>query len=787
VGARFCCDGCAAVRELLEGAGLERYYELRGDGPAPRPAQTARASSMPAFVELLGERVRSSNGLVRVQADLQGLHCAACVWLVERLFERREGARSIVVNPARGTVDLCVAPTFAMAEFASDLAACGYVLGPLGEGKTRATSDLPLRMGIAIALAMNTMIFAISRYAGLGDDLVGRFFDALAFALAAASVAVGGPPFFRATIEAARRGALHLDAPISLGIVAAFVSSAVAFARGEGGAVYFDTLTVFVALMLVGRWLRQRAVERARGLLLDTDGALGLLVRVLDGAAPRIVPAAEVRKGDTLLLVPGDVLPLSVELTSPAAELSLSWITGESRPVAFAAGDTLPAGGFVAGESPVKARSLESFETSSLRTLLSVTDRSSARAPLVGLWHRLGTYYVATVLAVALVAGLGWWLATGDAHRTGDVLTSLFIVTCPCALGIAVPLAYDVFHAELRRLGVFVRSDDLLDRAVGLRRVVFDKTGTLTTGRLRLANAAPLDALEPAARRALAWLAFASNHPKASAVLVALRDRGETPEGEPPGELVEVAGRGVELRAPSGTFRLGRGDFAAGLPADRFALGLDGAPLAELELVEELRAGARAELDRLRARGLDVWVLSGDAAPRVHALAERAGVPPSQAEGDLSPSDKAERLGALGADEALYVGDGINDAPAFRAARCSGTPAIDRPFVPARTDFFFVRPGLEAVGAVLEAAALHRQTVRRVLAVAFAYNAATIALAAAGRLSPLLCAVLMPASSLAAIATVLHGARRARAALAAVGQQSAEAQACRPTPEARAA
>jgi len=708
-----------------------------------RPAAQAPGD---AWLALLEERIQGAAGLVPLRADLQGIHCAACVWLVEHLFRRLPGAHAIVVNPGRGSLEATVDASFPVRRFALDLAACGYGLGATGRAKEAVTSDLRLRMGVCIALAMNAMIFAIGRYAGLAGGPLARFFDALGFGLATLSVMVGAPTFFRAALSALRRGALHLDVPISLGIATAYASSAWSFFRGRD-AIYFDTLAVFVALMLVGRFLRERAIERARAQILEADPAESLFVRRVSGGSTEIVPARDVRSGDVLLLAAGDVVPVEGELESARAELALEWITGESEPVAFERGGVVPAGAFVSESGSVRLRARQDFAVSDLRALLAPPAEPSGPTAF---WNTVGTVYVAAVLVVAALAGAGWWTFSHDVGRTADVLTSIFIVTCPCALGIALPLAYELFHARLAGLGVRVRSSSLLDRARGVRTVVFDKTGTLTTGELRLENPEVLASLEDEDRRALAWMTLQTSHPKALAVRRAL------PPADVLGSCTEHPARGLSALVGAHEYRLGKGDFVASLPTSAFAFARDGRVLASFELREEPRPDAAEEVRALRDGGFSVRVLSGDAPERVAALAARVGV--EDAEGGLSPWEKAQRL-RENAKDALFVGDGINDAPAFREALCSATPVVDRPFVPARTDFFLVGSGLRGVRGVLEAARSLHRVVTRNLVLALSYNVATLVLACAGLLSPLLCAVLMPASSVTAILLSLAGAR----------------------------
>jgi Cu2+-exporting ATPase len=362
---------------------------------------------------------------------------------------------------------------------------------------------------------------------------------------------------------------------------------------------------------------------------------------------------------------------------------------------------------------------------------------------------RVVRWYVALVLLAAAAGFLAWLSATGDAVRALEVATAVLVVTCPCGFGIATPLAYELAHAGLRRVGLWVRTRDLLDRAVGVRQVVFDKTGTLTDGTLRLADPRALDALAADERALLYDLSIRSTHPKSRAVARALEGQGTF---RPEIEVTEVPGRGVEAIIAGRRARLGAPEWAApGAPGD-LAFSIDGTLRAALRTEETLRPDARAEIERLRAAGFEVWILSGDAPERVRELAAVLGVPADHAVGGASPEAKAAWLERHDRGDALVIGDGINDSLAVERAHVSGTPAVDRPFLPSKTDFTFVTPGLWPIGLCLRIARRLGAVVRRNLRWAVAYNVLAVSLSWAGLMVPWLAAVLMPASSILILA-----------------------------------
>ena len=754
----FCCRGCRAVHQVLQAGGLQRFYELRGRRGVP--VGELRLDESRPWLEAL-------QGAPRCELDVQGMHCAGCVWLLEQVFERH-GSGRIEINPGLGRAHLDLGEGFDLPGFVDDVESLGYRLGPAGEDAPSGGDDLLLRVGICAALAGNGMFYAAATYFGLESGPVFDALNQLSFAAATLAVLVGGSVFIRAAWQALRRGLVHLDLPIALGVLLSYAGASWAFfARGE--ARYADTVTVFIALMLLGRWLRERVLHENRRRLLEDRGVHGLLTRRVEGGRPRLIRCVDVRPGDVLSLGRGDLVPVDVTLEERGGAFSLDWIDGESEPRAFARGDRVPAGAFYVGAVALPVVAAEPFQASTVARLLRSTRRASSAG--AGWWRRIATTWVVLVL-LAAAGGFGVWWWLGSPAMALEVATAVLVVTCPCAFGIATPLAYELAHAQLRRRGLFVRSEDFLDRARLVSRVVFDKTGTLTTGRLRWEpRGDELEALGDAAA-VLAALAEASGHPKSRAVAEALEARGIAPAV---GLAVrEEPGLGVSGEHEGVRYRLGAPGWAGDGEGDVLFGRVEGervVALASIQTTERLRPDAARELRELRARGYEVWVLSGDRPERVEAIAARAGVPAEQALAACDPDAKAAWLRAHDPERTLMVGDGLNDGLAATVAGCSGTPAVDRPFLASRCDFYFTTPGLGPVVDALRVAHRLRRTLRHVLTFAASYNVVAVGVALAGWMQPWLAAVLMPASSLTTllyVAWAFSPRRRPGPALAAV-------------------
>lgn len=764
------------MHDLLLEQGLGRYYELARGDVAP-VATTPAARSHTWLEPLLAQAEASASEVCALNLDVQGIHCAACVWLMNETWKRQPGAADIVVNPALGKVRLHFKKgSHGLVQWLKDVEAFGYQFGPARKEASKRSIDLPLRLGISAAITINVMLFSVSFYFGLAPDAEGIFqlFSRLSLALSTVTVLVGGWPFFNAAWRGLKSGMLHLDLPIAVGIALVYAMSLVQMRTGRGDLTYFDTLNTFITLMLLGRFLQERLLERNRRFLLDDDGADGLVVRKIVGERLVPVKAPLIVTDDVLLVAPGDVVPVDALLLDEGAQVSTDWITGESKARVLTKGAEVPAGSFNAGATAFHVSARTDFTASPLVQLLRQPPAREGKAPEHHqLWNDLARRWVVKVLLVSSAGFIVWLPSSFD--EAVNVAASLLVITCPCAIGIAIPLAYEITQTHLRRAGFFVRSPDLLDRLLRVKKVLFDKTGTLTLGRLELADAHVLDGVSDAAR-VVAWnLAVRSSHPVAGAIARALERSAA--RYELTASVEEVRGQGMQWRRPDGAWRLGRASWAVeGSTDSATLLSCDGSLVARLETREALRPDAAPELASLADQGHEVWLISGDQPAKVEALAATLGVPRERAIGGQRPEQKAALVAKLDAHDTLYLGDGVNDALAFECALIAGTPAIDRPVMPARSDFFLIGEGLSPIKESLARATHLRAVVKKVLTVSLTYNAFAIGLALLGKMSPLLAAITMPASTLTLLVITIVGlkafARATSAADKAVTQNS---------------
>ena len=761
----FCCAGCAYVYRLVHEHGLAGYYRIKDAITAPADAAVFQARDY-AWLEAAQRTAEATARPGRppeLMLDLQGVSCAGCVWLIERLFQQQPGAREIVANAQLGTVRLrWVSGEFGAAEFARALQAFGYLVGPLGEARGESESrTLVKRIGLCTAFTMNVMLFTLPVYFGMEREFeYARLFGLLSLAFGTLSLLVGGVYFLGRAVRALRLGAMHIDLPIGLGIVGAYLGSLYGWLAGEERFVYFDFVSGFILLMLIGRWAQVAAVERNQRRLLALQPKPS---RVRTDDAGEIAPE-ELRVGQIYALAAGQTNPVEAQLGAEAATFSLASINGEAEPRVFPAGARVPAGAVQLGHGAVRLTARQVWSESLLAQLLQTPERAGARD---GLIERIVRGYIIGILGVAAAAGLGWWIGTGDALRTWAVVTAVLVVSCPCAVALAFPLADEMATVALRRRGVFVRDAALWTKLRRVRHLVFDKTGTLTLETPVLQNPEALRGLDPEARAALHALVRDNPHPVSQALRENLLAEGAT---EPlAGEVREEVGGGVEL----GAWSLGRAGWRANATdetchligdkpglAGATVLARDGRVVAAFRFADTVRADARAEVAALRRRGFAVQILSGDRREKVAALAGELGLPAGSALGELSPEEKAAWFAGSRADEALMLGDGANDSLAFDRALCRGTPVIHRGLLERKADFYYLGRGIGGIRALFEVDAVRRRTQRVILIFSIAYNLLAVGLAVAGRMNPLVAAILMPVNSLTTLAIVTGGMRR---------------------------
>nr|WP_272911654.1 heavy metal translocating P-type ATPase [Loktanella sp. M215] len=705
-----------------------------------------------------------SDGRGQCVLSIPDLRCGGCVATIERALNARTDVASARVNL---TLKQAVV-TFADADtdptsVISALTMLGYPAIPSDQHQSHDNDTDTVGRGLlrAIAVAgfgaMNIMILSVAVWSGAAGETRDTF-HLISALIAVPVVAYAGQPFFRSALQALWVGRLNMDVPIAVAVVLALALSLVETMRG-GEQAFFDAAVTLLFFLLSGRYLDHLMRERARSAVsgLARLSPRGAMLRQSDGSLT-YVPLSAIAPGAIIAIGPDERVPVDVQIISGSTDLDRSLVTGEAMPVPAGFGDTLEAGTLNltgAVEAEVQRSADESFLAQMMRMQ---SEAETGRGTYVRIADRAARLYAPVVHLLALATFVGWVLATGDWHTSAFVAISVLIITCPCALGLAVPVAHVVASGRLMRMGILMKDGSALERLADIDRVVFDKTGTLTMGTAAI-GFGPDD---PALRTAAKALASKSVHPAARAIAMSIAERPCQLD-----DATEVPGFGIAGCVGGRAVRLGRADWVADIsvqakdrasPVFAFADG----PAMSFDLTETLRPGAVDAIKSFAAARIPVAMLSGDIAARANSIANQLDI--SDVKSGQTPADKIAVLNDLrdGGSRALMVGDGLNDAAALAAAHVSMAPASASDAGRTAADFIFLRDGLDAVPTAWRMARDTARIVRQNFALAIAYNCIAIPLAMAGLVTPLIAALAMSASSLLVIGNALRLNRAAQ-------------------------
>ena len=762
----FCCTGCSAASEWISSAQLGDYYRLRetltGDATVARVDVVATDYAAWDRDALQREHAHACEGGLEITVLTDGMRCAACAWLIDRALRTEPGVIDAGANAVTGRIRIAWDPARArLSGLLARLAALGYppflAAGDEREAaRRRERNRWLLRIGIAGLGGMQAMMLAEALYLDTDNQMPAAtrdFFRWITFLVSTPVVFWAGWPFIAGMWREWRGRRLGMDTLIAGSTLLAWAASVVETVR-QGPHVWYDAAVMFVFLLLVARMIEQRArnlasaqvdaLARARPVLAARERA--------DGGTEQ-VPVAELRADDVVRVPPGEALPADGRLLEPA-QLDEALLTGEATPVHKPVGADALAGS-IARDTPVRLQVLRTGSDTRLSQLTRLVEAAQAqRPPLARLADRIASRFVAALLLAALAVWVYWRMH--DPSRAFEVTLAVLVVSCPCALSLAIPAALAAGHGGLARLGVLALGPEALQRLARVTRVVFDKTGTLTAGVPTQLHVQTFG-IQPA--QAQAWAAALerdSTHPLAQA----FRDQAASRASD----VVLHAGLGVEGGVDGRRLRIGRAGFAAARDDDGAVwLGDGHQPLARFVLEQAPRGDAAAALHALEAQGIASEVCSGDGHDAVARLAHMLGIHDYRAR--QTPEQKLAHVRTLQAqgEVVAMVGDGINDAPVLAGADVSLALADGAAIAQRAADLVVAGGQLQAIPRAIALARRTRRVVRQNLGWALAYNVIALPLAATGQVTPWMAALGMAASSLLVTLNALRLARPATA------------------------
>ncbi|MCK6600377.1 MAG: heavy metal translocating P-type ATPase [Bacteroidetes bacterium] len=786
----FCCPGCELSFKVLKQVGFDDYYNLQRKElglDEDRGAVTLSSEEEARMKELYGEFVQGEGPIKLAYLKIEKIHCAACVFANEEIIRKMTGVLEFSINPGTHRSKIRWDDRLiSLAEILNTIAGIGYYAYPFHPSKAKPTldaetRDLTTRLGASALISMNVMLLAIGLYAGYFqgiDPQIRAFIQWIVMIMTIPGVFYAGKPILQGAWYNLKAKSPGMDVLIATGTLSAFFLSVWHVMTGTGE-TYFDTANMLIFFILLGRYVEAKAKQK---IIRETDKyedyRIETVTRVMDGIRVNI-SLEEVKPGMVLEFYPGDVIPADGLLAEGETSFDESVLTGESRPRRKKNGDQVISGSrnlterFTmtvthAGEGTIFSRVLELIEDSQL-----------SKSPISRLVDQVSVRFIYAILVLSGLSFI-WWNLNGGLGIAFPVAVSVLVIACPCALGIATPMALLVGTGESLKKGVLIKNGEVLEELVKTDQVVFDKTGTLTTGVMTVVRVQSLnqrlDSQE--LRASLAHAETEVFHPVARAIRTHFY--AETGGYQPYSGFQALGGMGIRFESAgkevfAGNLRLmtEMGVDTVGLESRMMELSAEGKvpvlvavgrqPVLLIEIADEIRPDAKETLAKLKKLGLPVMILSGDRKENVYRLAEELGLSPDQVRGELSPEDKTAEIKKLSAEgkKVMMVGDGVNDAPSLALASVGISMGEGSSISLENSGVILLNNTLSSVVKTLVFAKSTYRKIRQNLFWALFYNVVMIPLALFAVLIPIYAAMAMSLSSISVVVNSLYLKRTA--------------------------
>lgn len=775
----MCCPGCKAVAETIVAGGLEHYYKHR-EGDSPLTPEQLSGDELNSVLKdelklydtpsIQKEFVQNfDDGSSEAILVIEGITCAACVWLLEHHIVRQEGVVQASVNLTNHRARIrWDRNTIALSQIMEAIYSIGYQGHPYHPDKEEQLLEKEKktairRLGLAGLGMMQVMMMAVALYAGALQGIEDKFINFIRWTsliIATPVIFYAARPFFVAAFRDLKTRHLSMDVPVSIAIGGAYVASVWATVM-QTGEVYFDSVTMFTFFLLIGRYLEMQARHRTGR---AGNSMLNLLptsaIKVIDDEEV-LIPATELEVEDVIIVKPGHTIPSDGIILSGSTSIDESALTGEYLPVRRTVGETIT-GGTINVENPIRVKVTETGSETRLSAIVRLLDRATTDKPAVAkVADTVASYFVAAVLVTAALVSFIWWQI--EPSHAFWITLSVLVVTCPCALSLATPTALTAATGTLRQNGLLITRGHVLESLATSTHIVFDKTGTLTEGSLSLSRTEMLCSNHSAetALELAAALEAHSEHPIAKA----FHKYGATAADD----ITVTVGQGIEGRVDDTVYRIGKPEFASALCNQ--SLSYQDAPdsngqwlliasqhqlIGWFGLNDHIRKGAEKTLSRLQSLGLEVQMLTGDSSAAVADVSQRLGI--NTVISNVSPQEKLEHIQTLQSSGAkvVMVGDGINDIPVLAGAQTSIAMGGATDLAKTNADAVLISNDINRLADGVELAKKTRSIIRQNLGWSLFYNITALPLAAMGFIAPWMAAIGMSASSLVVVGNALR-------------------------------
>lgn len=771
----FCCQGCLSVCKIIYDSGLEGFYDRTPDGqllaPPPEPPKDIDLFDID---EVQNEYILQQGQQREIHLLVEGIHCAACIWLIERSLMKLPGVMEVNGNLANKKVRVVWDnQVIKLSDIIRQLSNIGYAGVPYDPDSAdgiikKQNRALLLRMAFAGFAMMNLLWVSIALYTGANQGEFRSLFHWVGFALATPTLLYSGWPFLKGAFTGLKERHLTMDLPIALGATTTYLYSVyVTITQSAIGEVYFDTVVNFLFVILVGRFLEAKSKRHA---IASTQRLINLqpkVAKVLRNDNIDVVPVKSIKPGEVVLIKPGDHVPVDGTIIEGDSEINEAMLSGESIPVHKRPGDTVHAGTINTGNT-IKVEVESTLGNTTLGKIIHLIEQAQAsRAPIQCIADRIVPWFVGVTLLLAGITFL-WWLPESFEHAL-LASTSVLIITCPCAFGLATPMAIAVASGVGAQEGILIKNGAVLEYLSAIRHFIFDKTGTLTRGKMELRSVSTdkLDEDDLLAR--VAAVENLSEHTIARAIVDAAEQRQLPYKSLTAQDFVNRPGYGVKARLDNQTLLVGNRNWleqhqvtlSPKLVQTTDALEKDGITCVHIALDEqhagmiaiadELRSDAAELVDTLKQQHMQLILLSGDREAVAQATARELGGMEVIAE--VLPDEKQRVIQDLQQQghQVAMVGDGVNDAPALMQADIGIALGSGTDVSMDSADIVLLNDELNKVRQASDLSRRTLRTIKQNIGLSITYNLIMVPLAMAGVITPLVAAISMPFSSLAVI------------------------------------
>ncbi len=758
----FCCKGCQGIYHLLRSEGLDTFYDKLGKNRLEPPKELS--DDLHKF-DLEGFKkkyiVERSDGLYEIFLIIEGIHCAACVWLNEKVLHQTPGVVEATINYTTNKAHVVWDPEeIKLSQIIEKIRAIGYNAYPYDpkmqeERANKARRDYYARLLVAIFATMNIMWIAIAQYTGMFTGMrndVKQVLNIAEWVLATPTLFYSGWVFFRGAWYGLKNRFINMDVLVATGATLAYLYSLWAMVTGKGE-VYFDSVTMIITFVLSGKYLEVLSKKRAADTMDALSNALPTEVTVVENDEKAMIPVEEVKPGDIIEIRPGEKVAIDGVVVAGEGSFDESSLTGESEPIYKRPGDEIVSGS-VALDGVVRYEATKDYSSSMLTTLVGLLEESLTKKPRIEqLANEVSGYFSVTILSIAALTFIGWFWMTGEFERALVVSISVIVIACPCALGLATPVATLIGINLAARRGVLFKEAAFIETMAKADTLVLDKTGTITEGKPHVVSYEAYADYDP---NWLYALVKSSIHPVSHGIERYLKEHHENLREVPLEEVRQIQARGIRALCEGHELLGGNGKLMEefGIEVDGeseytlFFFAVDGRVVAKFELRDLPKPGAKEAIEEIRKLGINVVMLTGDNEKAAARVAEEVGVPHYRA--GLFPEEKAEEIDRLHAEGRVVVmaGDGINDALALSKSDIAIAMGSGSDVALEVSDVVLLD---DRITSLRDAFLISRRTfkfVKQNLALSVIYNSITIPLAVAGYVIPLVAALSMSLSSL---------------------------------------